>query len=35
MTFLLLDLTYIIQHDTPRCIHVAANDIISFFLMSE
>ena len=36
MVFLLLCLTYFTQFMTlSRSIHVAANDIISFFLMAE
>ena len=33
--FLLSRLTYFTQHGNSRSIHVAANDIISFFLMAE
>ena len=35
MTFVFLFLTYFVSMGISRFIHVAANDIISFFFMAE
>ena len=35
MIFFFLCLTYLTWYDNPRSIHVDANDVVSFFFMTE